>query len=239
MPETIVVIPCYNEEKRLDTEAYEKFFVSHPGISALFVNDGSTDGTGEVLRNLAKKAEQIELIELEENSGKAEAVRRGILKALEKNPEFVCYFDADLATPLYVIPQFMQTAIDNNYDMVLGSRIKLLGRNIKRGFVRSSLGRLFAWVVSRMMRHPVYDTQCGAKLIRAEVARTICQKEFVSAWFFDVELLRRYDRYIRDLDQDYRLFEFPLQEWTEKGDSRLTLIDYLKTPWELFKIFRS
>src|SRR5690349_8563673 len=97
---TIVVVPCYNEEHRLPVQAFEEFVSSHD-VEFLFVNDGSRDGTLKLLQSLAKSNPQrFAVLDLERNRGKAEAVRRGILAAADRKPDFVGFWDADLATPL-------------------------------------------------------------------------------------------------------------------------------------------
>jgi glycosyltransferase involved in cell wall biosynthesis len=107
MPTAVIVIPCYNEAKRLDRAAFEQFAAEAPEVSYVFVDDGSVDDTKRILEELAARLpDRASVVALEENSGKAEAVRRGVNRALELRPSYVGYWDADLATPLEVIPKF-------------------------------------------------------------------------------------------------------------------------------------
>jgi dolichyl-phosphate beta-glucosyltransferase len=79
---TAIVVPCFNEEKRLDLEAFSEFLHRVPGIRMVFVNDGSHDGTVEVLETLhAVHPDRVEILSLSRNSGKAEAVRQGLVYA--------------------------------------------------------------------------------------------------------------------------------------------------------------
>src|SRR5437764_14833346 len=104
MSRLLLVVPCYNEEKRLDVEAFRNF-----DANFLFVNDGSRDGTLRLLQSMRDSDPQrFDVLDLERNGGKAEAVRRGILAALDRKPDITGFWDADLATPLAQLPGFLQ-----------------------------------------------------------------------------------------------------------------------------------
>src|SRR5271163_3481131 len=115
-----------------------------------------------------------------------------MLAALERSDTaFIGFWDADLATPLGVIPEFIALLSDNDQlQMVIGARIRLLGRQIHRRAVRHYLGRVFTSRVSLILRLPIYDTQCGAKIFRVtpEPSRVL-EDRFLSRWVFDVEIL--------------------------------------------------
>src|SRR5438309_577737 len=97
-------------------------------LEFVFVNDGSTDNTLQVLQTLGSP-----VVNLEKNSGKAEAVRRGILAALERSADYVGFWDADLATPLSEVPAFLDIMENREAaQMVFGARVRLLGRDISR-----------------------------------------------------------------------------------------------------------
>jgi len=160
----------------------------------LFVDDGSTDGTLQVLENLRRSdPDSFSVCSLPRNVGKAEAVRRGLLRALEEGADYVGYWDAYLATPLEATVSF-RALLDSrlDIDMVFGTRVSLLGRSIERNPLRHYLGRLFATAASLALGVGLYDTQCGAKLFRAspEVA-ALFQTPFRTNWIFDVEILAR------------------------------------------------
>jgi len=98
------VIPCYNEAKRLRPGAFLDMLAKEPALHFLFVNDGSTDNTPTLLQSMRSNAVgKVSVLEMEKNSGKAEAVRCGMLKAMEQGCDNVGYWDADLAAPLSAI----------------------------------------------------------------------------------------------------------------------------------------
>lgn len=236
---TAIVVPCYNEEKRLKTSEFLEFASRERDIFFIFVNDGSTDATGRVLKELAKADPGCAFIELAKNAGKAEAVRQGFLKAFELGYEYVGFWDADLATPLECIPEFV-SIIDSGKDVVLGSRVKLLGRRIQRRAGRHYLGRVFATLVSILLKLPVYDTQCGAKLFRRTSSlEAAMSRPFRVKWTFDVELLGRLsmleEASNRAACQDAWV-EFPLPSWEEVRGSKVKPADFMRSGLELLRL---
>ena len=202
-----IVVPCYNEERRLPVAAFLTYVQARASCSTaltfLFVNDGSTDGTASVLDSLnANDAASFQVLHLQNNVGKAEAVRAGLIQALHaaapfssdgETSEIVGYWDGDLATPLSSIDIFMKVfETVPRIDMVFGSRVALLGRDIQRHASRHYLGRVFATMSSWVLDLRIYDTQCGAKLFKASTGLQLALKErFQSRWIFDVELIAR------------------------------------------------
>ena len=234
-----VVVPCFNEEKRLPIEAFHQFLGLHPPVHLLFVNDGSTDSTLSVLNALqAAFPEHVDVLDKQPNGGKAEAVRAGMLHAIAHAPTGICgFWDADLATPLNAILD-MKRILDHRpqLEMVFGARVRLLGRSIERRPARHYLGRIFATVVSTLLRVPIYDTQCGAKLFRVTPdLEVVLAQPFHSRWIFDVELLARFlDRHAHDpAYAPAAIYEFPLLVWHDVAGSRLRPGDFLKSILEL------
>ncbi len=243
MSSTTLVIPCYNEERRLDVPAFLRFASAHPTVRLLLVNDGSRDGTLEVLKGLAgERPVQMAVLDLAQNGGKAEAVRQGMLRALEEGADYAGYFDADLATPLEAAIEFSRV-LDRlrGIDVVVGSRLQLLGRAIRRQAKRAFLGRVFARAASTTLGIAIHDTQCGAKLFRATpwVAAAF-EQPFCTRWIFDVEVLARIARSTEAAGGPALaecVYEFPLEDWREVAGSKLKATDFLKAPAELATIY--
>jgi dolichyl-phosphate beta-glucosyltransferase len=244
MNQAVIVVPCYNEAERLDAGAFRRHAAEGHPHRFLFVNDGSTDATLDVLRSLFREdPARFAVEDLPRNSGKAEAVRRGVLRALDEGADLVGFWDADLATPLEVIPEFRRLfEADPDVQIVLGSRVRLLGRNIQRRAARHYLGRGFATVASLVLGLPVYDTQCGAKLLRAsDEVRRLFAEPFRSRWIFDVELLARLIRHRKAagaLPLEQGICELPLPEWREVGGSKLKPRDFVRALFDLASIYR-
>ncbi len=238
---TAIVVPCYNEAARLDAAAYLRFANASANLRFVMVDDGSTDATSSVLARLCEASpNRFEKVELACNSGKAEAVRQGMRRALAGRPALVGFWDADLATPLEEIPRFRDILTGREeVDIVAGSRIPLLGRSIERHPARAVLGRTFARVASAVLGLRLVDTQCGAKLFRAtpEVAAVLAQP-FLSRWIFDVELFARLaavhggPRALRE-----SVYELPLECWREQPGSKLRPRHFALAVLDLFRIY--
>jgi dolichyl-phosphate beta-glucosyltransferase len=243
-PELALVVPCYNEAERLDPEAFLSFLATHPGVHLVMVDDGSTDGTWEILEGMRLAAPMtVTTLRQAANRGKAEAVRSGILAGLSQRPRLVGYFDADLATPLRAIDDFLAVLRDRPaVEFVLGSRVLLMGRDIKRKATRHYFGRVFATGASLALDLPVYDTQCGAKVLRVNAATaTLFDAPFRSPWIFDVELIARYLRLpvaSGEPARRDRLYELVVSAWHDRPGSKLRWYDFARAAVELGYIWR-
>lgn len=236
----VIVVPCYNEGRRLQVAAFRRF-LDRPGAELLFVDDGSTDDTVEVLRGICAGHEgRATLLECGRNGGKAEAVRRGMRAALESGAAYAGFWDADLATPLDDIADFLSVlAARPDIDMVFGSRVKLLGRQVERHAVRHYLGRVFATAASLVLRMPVYDTQCGAKIFRVLPSTAdLFDEPFCSRWVFDVEVVARYIRKAgSSTAAAARIYEFPLMVWRDIDGSKVKPGDFLAAFRDIVRIY--
>ena len=233
MQDIVVVLPCYNEEKRLRLEALAPL-EAHERIRLLFVDDGSSDGTAALVRAHCERSGG-ELLSLPENRGKGEAVRTGMAHALAKGAAVVGYVDSDLSTPPDEVLRILAALDRPGISVAIGARVALLGTEIERGRLRHYLGRVFATAASVVLDLRVYDTQCGAKFFRATPAlRASLETPFSSRWAFDVELI---GRLLGEGLAPDELLEVPLQKWADVGGSKLKPAAMLRSGLDLALIW--
>ena len=235
--ETVIVVPCYNEAGRLATDAFLAFVVRRSETKLLFVDDGSRDGTDAVLRGMVDQGEgRIEALHLPANRGKGAAVQTGLRHAITGEADIVGYLDADLSTPLDELERLIAVRASTNVDVVLVSRVGLVGHDVTRSATRHYLGRVFATAVSLVLRMQIYDTQCGAKVFRVSPAlEQALEMPLRTRWVFDVELLVR----LRAADPGVALLEVPLRTWHDVGGSKLTVWQMLLSARDLLLLARS
>lgn len=231
---SIVVIPCYNEAKRLDVDVLTHFSLS-TSISILFINDGSKDDTLEVLQNICSRApEHCSYLDLETNCGKGEATRQGLLWAAAEKFDIIGYMDADLSTSLTDIQRLIEI-LKNHPALsgVLGSRVSFLGSSIERSTLRHLAGRLFATLASTILGVSIYDTQCGAKFFRNNsIIQGAISKNFRMRWGFDIELISRILK-THPAIPSVVLCEMPLSNWKDKAGSKVRLVSSLISVFQL------
>lgn len=235
----LLVVPCYNEAHRLPQAEFLAAAQRQSDTAFLFVNDGSTDDTADILERLCAAGDgSLATLNLPRNLGKAGAVRSGVLAALQRNPEFIGYWDADLATPLATVRDFLaKLDAHPSIDIVMGARVKLLGRHIERYPFRHYSGRLFATAASLALRVAVYDTQCGAKIFRVTPGtREAFRAPFRSRWVFDVELLARYIAFMGP-DAANHIYELPLMTWIDVPGSNVRPRHVVQAMWDIARIW--
>lgn len=239
MLKTHIIIPCYNESDRLPRQELVDFIEASPWASVGLVNDGSADDTIAVLRELQREhPDRIDVHDLAQNVGKAEAVRRGVLDSRHREYDLVGYLDADFATPPRTL-EAMVPAFGAQHKVVVGSRVRRAGANIERSVFRHYLGRSFATVATLTLGVSLYDTQCGAKLFARDVAFELFSEPFLTRWLFDLELLMRLKALVGPDAFSEMIYEYPLSEWIEKGDSRLRPKDLITVPYDLMRLRRA
>lgn len=239
IPNTTVVIPCYNEEKGISNTEYSNFLNNNPEVLICFVNDGSKDNTLAVLTVLKEKhPTQIQILSLEKNAGKAEAVRAGINHCnLHFQHRYIGYLDADLATTLEEFIE-LRNYLQGEIVFSFGSRIRKIGSIIERENSRFLIGRVVATFISNILDIKVYDTQCGSKLFTREISEKVFEKEFISRWLFDVEIFYRMIHLFGKEKAIKKMIEVPLKLWVEKGDSKVKFTYGFKLWFDLFEIQR-
>ena len=153
MQKTAIIVPCYNESNRLKINEFKNYLCKETSVSFIFINDGSTDNTLDLINKLCSiYPHQVICKSFEKNRGKAEAVRQGFLMAFELGFQNIGYWDADLSTPLRFINGLCELLEENKISIVMGSRVRLLGYSIKRSTARHYLGRIFATFASLILQ---------------------------------------------------------------------------------------
>ena len=226
---TTIVIPCYNEANRLHLEVFLNFARKNPKISFVFVDDGSKDLTISLLCGaMAALPDQIDVLMMARNAGKAEAVRHGLKFAAQRGDKYIAFLDADLATPLNAINDFISVADRlDDIDVVFGSRAGGLGRRVYRDLHRKMISLVCASMGRLATGLALKDTQCGAKLFRNTPHLKAClEAQFTAGWLFDVELFLRISN--PDRQERKNFFEYPVLEWTEIPGSNIKFSDVIK-----------
>lgn len=219
-----IIIPCFNEAKRLPIDAFKSFVAKEKEVRLIFVNDGSNDETLSVLQALAAwNPSQIQVLDLPKNKGKAGAVQQGMLYAKAHfSPTLLAYLDADLSTSLEECFS-LSKKINPDTLFVFGSRILKTDNTIKRKWYRFLIGRVIASVISKMLGISVYDTQCGCKIFDATVVSIAFTDDFSSRWLFDVEIFYRMIHHFGKNEFLQKTKEVPLEQWIDTEDSRVKM----------------
>ena len=238
---TWLVIPCFNEVARLAGQNIAEL-VANDNVGVVLVDDGSDDGTWELMFNIQNASAGVDVLVLQQNMGKAEAVRRGMNHALALGAKVVGYLDADFATPAKDMLALLNKLEANDVKVCLGSRWLHLGAKIDRTAFRHYGGRVFATIASSVLKLNIYDTQCGAKAFCvSEVLVRSISEPFLSRWAFDVELI---GRLLNDASEDARyteqdFIEIPLQTWRDIRGSKIRIADMVTATFELLLISRA
>jgi glycosyltransferase involved in cell wall biosynthesis len=243
MARVAIVVPCYNEAERLDLEAFKRFATPSQQIRFSFINDGSSDTTGALLeRFCAAEPGRFGVHHLAWNAGKGEAVRQGILKALADGPDYVGFWDADLATPLEVIPSLCRVLDERPLvEVVLVWRAqRQYEKKAMRNLARHALGNVFGRTAALLLGFKLHDTQCGAKIFRVtDALPRLFEEPFLSRWIFDLEVLSRLaaaHRGTEGAQLDEVMHEFPFDSWRDVRGSKRSLLDYLIVARDLVRI---
>lgn len=214
-----VIIPCYNEAKRLDFSEVKKL-IAQPNINVFFANDGSTDNTSEIINQfiLQNNQDNIELFDYKENTGKANTIYTTVNTLLQDNSlDYIAYLDADFATNAEEFIRMLTVLKLQPLDFVIASRVNLLNSNIKRKYYRHLIGRIIVTIINFKYHLGIYDTQCGAKVFSKEILKTGFNKPFKTSWLFDIEL------FIRLKSNKLLIYgtEFPIKNWRDVEGSKL------------------
>ena len=237
-----LVVPCYNEALRLNQGNW-KMVADLPGLTLIFVNDGSTDDTQKVLRGMCDES-GARYVNLPSNVGKSEAVRLGMLSAFEDGEdEFtaVGFIDSDGAFNLTEIERMMaifyqRTSSPYIFDCVWSSRIVLAGRMVQRTKTRHILGRIVSALVTSRIDDCPYDTQSGFKIwVKSSELWECIQQPFETRWLFEIELLKRWQNIHH---RKLQIWEEPLEFWQDMPGSKIGLKESFRIIKEIIQIRR-
>jgi len=227
-----IVIPAYNEEKRLGISLQKMHaYFNHKDYNyeIIVVDDGSTDKTKEVALNSAfNQTGKLRFLQNKTNQGKGFSVKKGILAS---RGEHILLSDADLSTPIEEIEKFTHF-LETGFDIVIGSRGKGADIRVRQPFYREYMGRFFNLLIQIFVMKGIFDTQCGFKLFQADPAKKIASLLKINGFSFDVEILYLARR------KNYKIKEVPVT-WINSPTSRVhPIIDSYKMFTELFSIKR-
>lgn len=196
MNKLLFLVPCFNEEHRFSLEYWQKL-IENKNISFLFIDDGSTDKTAQIINSL--KSDNVNTLLLHDNKGKSNAVRSGILKAYEDLSKYILIVDSDASFSINCLYDFISRFEfelkheTGGYQAYFGARVKLAGRQIKRNTSRHIYSRVLHTILGFMNRQLPYDTNCGLKILNLESINPVIFREpFKTRWFFEIEMLRRH-----------------------------------------------
>lgn len=186
-----IVIPAYNEERRLPATlegvlAYLRG-ANFSSAEVLVVDDGSRDRTADIAREFASRHSEIRLLENPGNRGKGYSVRHGMLEA---RGDWILFTDADLSAPIAELDKLLGAARERGARVAIGSRA--LDRSlitIHQSMFREQAGRIFNLCMRMVTGLNLWDTQCGFKLFEAHAAREIFRRQRLDGFSFDVEAL--------------------------------------------------
>ena len=228
LPFVSIVIPAHNEEIRLPRTLRQVFaFLENQSYSAevIIVENGSSDRTLELAHEFASIHSNLIVIH-EEQAGKGNAVRRGVLEA-HGEYRFIC--DADLSMPIAELGKFLPPGL-NDFDVAIASREAPGAVRYNEPPYRHWGGRAINLFIRFLILPGLNDTQCGFKCFRAEVAEKLFRQQKLMGWSFDIELLylARKKRMV--------IKEIPVQ-WYFDADSKVrALRDALRMIGDIFRI---
>ena len=230
MPKYSIVIPAYNEAARLGSTLER--VLNYVGAQrweadVIVVNDGSRDGTAELVREYSQRFSGVRLIENPGNRGKGYSVRNGMLNAAG---DLLLFTDADLSSPIEEAPKLF-SAIQNGADIAIGSRwVRPELQTRRQSLPRQFYGRAFNVALRILLGLKQKDTQCGFKAFTRDAAQKVFSRQLIERWGFDPEILFLAGRL------NLRVEEVPVA-WADMGGTRIhPLRDGMRMVAEILRI---
>lgn len=184
-----IVIPCYNEQDRLPAtvDAIKAYMAAQKiDYELILADDGSADRTVEVIKAAMDGAANVHLVRLPHNRGKGRALAEGVAVS---TGDRVLLTDADLSTPIGELPK-LEARLDAGAGVAIASRA-LRGSQIviHQPIYRALMGKTFNLIVQAVLLPGLWDTQCGFKLFRGDLARTVFAEMRTDGFGYDPEVL--------------------------------------------------
>ncbi|MFW6233692.1 MAG: dolichyl-phosphate beta-glucosyltransferase [Nanoarchaeota archaeon] len=228
--EISIIIPAYNEEKRIEPTIIKILKYIKPKFNKfelLIIDDGSKDKTIDIISKYQKENNEIKILKNIKNKGKGYSVKKGIL---DSKYDLVLFSDSDLATPIEELEK-LKKQIDKGFDIAIASRnLNTSNIVVKQPLYRQILGNLFPYFVQIIAVSGIKDTQCGFKMYKNNVAKEIAKRQTLERFSFDVEQLFIAKK------MKYKIAEVGVT-WIDKEGSKVSTIkDGLRMLRDLFII---
>ena len=231
----LLIIPCYNEENRLEIKKIKSFISknSHQ-IDFIFIDDGSSDATGCIIEENLVDNQNTYLIKLERNLGKGNALREGFLRNLNKPYQYFGFIDADMDIPFSQVNNLYNALSASDSLMAISKRNLVKNISIKNLRSISSIAMLLIANHIIAFKPGLNDTQCGCKLFKKDIAELCFKEKFISDWLFDIEIFLR----LKIFDHEFRkaICEVPIKNINSSGDSKFKFRKNLRIIRELYQI---
>ena len=223
-----IIIPAYNEEKRIIPvlEDYHQFFKEKlkKDFQMIVIPNNCSDKTTEIVKDYCRTKPQIKQFEIKEYSGKGGAVMRGFKEA---EGDLIGFVDSDRSTSPEEFFKLYEN-IEKN-DGIIGSRRIKGAKVIPKRSVKKGLSSFLFNIITRILFQLNYkDTQCGAKIFKKDIAKYLVKNSKEKGWIFDVELLNICKK------KNYKILEFPIN-WQDDEGSHISTLDGIKSLFQLFK----
>jgi glycosyltransferase involved in cell wall biosynthesis len=229
MKSLAVVVPCFNESKRFSVSYWNQMLATLPEVKWLFVDDGSTDSTKDMLSNFCAEHGG-SVLALNQNQGKGNAIRLGFKELVNADQEvsYLGYLDSDGAFSIPDVQRLILLSIQKDevggnfpWDVFISSRVAMAGRKINRKIARHYLGRVIATYLTQGWKGAPYDSQSGFKIFRLNQSlNDALEDTFKTRWFVDLELISRLEM---GTSNSLRIWEEPLNFWTDVDGSKIHL----------------
>jgi glycosyltransferase involved in cell wall biosynthesis len=226
--EVSAIIPVFNDRNALETaipRSLEVLSTITSQFELVIAEDGSTDGSADLVREMEQRDPRVRLIHSDERLGRGRALTR--VMGLARGT-IVCYYDVDLATDMAYLPELIQS-IRDGYDVATGSRLLTESQVIRSG-KREFPSRVYNALVRWMLGSSLHDHQCGFKAFRKDTVLPVLSRVDATHWFWDTEVL------IRAQAEGLRVREFPVQ-WREGAGTTVRLKDVFSMGRAIFRLW--